>query len=55
MPEKHSEENWINNSVSKEDPYDSSDLASPMTTLFKANVTDNLLFVYIGKIEPDLY
>jgi ParB/RepB/Spo0J family partition protein len=50
---KPSKEKLEKNLISAESPSDGSDVASPLTTLFKANVSDNILFIDILKIEPD--
>jgi ParB/RepB/Spo0J family partition protein len=50
---KPSKEKLEKNLVAAESLSDGSDVASPLTTLFKANVSDNILPIDILKIEPD--
>jgi ParB/RepB/Spo0J family partition protein len=47
------EEKLEHTSVSDKNPSSASDVASSLTALFKANVSNNILFIGIDKIEPD--
>jgi ParB family chromosome partitioning protein len=50
---KPSKEKIEKSLVSPESPSNGSDVASPLTTLFKANLSANILLIDILKIEPD--
>jgi ParB family chromosome partitioning protein len=53
VPFKIFEKNLVDNSVSDKNPSGGSDATSPLTALFKANISDNILFIDIDRIEPD--